>query len=108
MNGYTSNDNVTPLTWDDVSTISSGDTNSSIFTKLAGMVRNVRWLYSKLGNTDISSIGDGTVTGGLNSEYGELNDKAQISHIHTVSDLPVTNDTQANVTTSHSKLCCCI
>ena len=63
------------------------------------MVKNVRWLYSKLGTADISIIGDGTVTGGLNEVYNGLNDKAELSHTHTVSDLPVTNDTQANATT---------
>ena len=63
------------------------------------MVKNVRWLYSKLGTADISIIGDGTVTGGLNEVYNGLNGKAELSHTHTVSDLPVTNDTQANATT---------
>ena len=63
------------------------------------MVKNVRWLYSKLGTADISIIGDGTVTGGLNEVYNGLNGKADLSHTHTVSDLPVTNDTQANAAT---------
>ena len=63
------------------------------------MVKNVRWLYNKLGNTDISSIGDGTVSGAVSSLQSVLGDKAELSHTHTVSDLPVTNDTQANATT---------
>ena len=99
LSGYTSSDNVTPPAWDEVNTISSGDTNSSIFTKLTSMVKNVRWLYNKLGNTDISSIGDGTVSGAVSSLQSVLGDKAELSHTHTVSDLPVTNDTQANATT---------
>ena len=98
LNGYTSNDEGTPPAWDEVSTISSGDTNSSIFGKLTSMVKNVRWLYSKLGTSDFSVSGD-TVTGALSSLQGELSDKSPISHTHTVSDLPVTNDTQANATT---------
>ncbi len=99
LNGYTSNDNGTPPAWDEVNTISSGDTNSSIFTKLTSMVKNARWLYNKLGNTDISSIGDGTVSGAVSSLQSVLGDKAELSHTHTVSNLPVTNDMQANVTT---------
>ena len=63
------------------------------------MVKNVRWLYNKLGNTDISSIGDGTVSGAVSSLQSVLGDKAELSHTHTVSDLPVTNDMQANATT---------
>ena len=100
LSGYTSSDNVTPPpAWDEVNTISSGDTNSSIFTKLTSMVKNVRWLYNKLGNTDISSIGDGTVSGAVSSLQSVLGDKAELPHTHTVSDLPVTNDMQANATT---------
>ena len=98
LNGYTSNDEGTPPAWDEVSTISSGDTNSSIFGKLTSMVKNVRWLYSKLGTSDFSVSGD-TVTGALGSLQGELSNKSPVSHTHTVSDLPVTNDTQANAAT---------
>ena len=98
-NGYSSGDSASPSEWSTVDSITSTDTNSSIFNKITTMVQNVRWLYNKLGTTDISSIGDGTVTGGLSSIYGELDGKAELSHTHTVSDLPVTNDTQANATT---------
>ena len=99
LKGYTSNDNASPAAWSDVSEVSSEDTNSTIFSKLTSMARNVRWLYSKLGTTDISNIGDGTVTGGLNEIYNGLDNKSPVSHTHTVKDLPVTNDTYANSTT---------
>ena len=98
-NGYSSGDSASPSEWSTVDSITSTDTNSSIFNKITTMVKNVRWLYNKLGTADISGIGDGTVTGGLNSVYGELDNKAEISHSHIVSDLPVTNDTNANMTT---------
>ena len=98
-NGYSSGDSASPSEWSTVDSITSTDTNSSIFNKITTMVKNVRWLYTKLGTTDISSIGDGTVTGGLSSIYGDLSDKAKLPHTHTVSDLPVTNDTQVNATT---------
>ena len=98
-NGYSSGDSASPSEWSTVDSIASTDTNSSIFNKITTMVKNVRWLYTKLGTTDISGIGDGTVTGGLSSLYGDLSDKAELPHTHVVGDLPVTNDTQANSTT---------
>ena len=48
-----------PPAWSDVSAIASTDTNSGIFGKLTSMVRNVRWLYNKLGTTDFSNVGGG-------------------------------------------------
>lgn len=53
--------------WTDVNPLTSGETNKSIFAKLSQMFKNIRYLYKMLGTTDISSIGNGTVTGGLSS-----------------------------------------
>ena len=61
------------------------------------MVRNVRWLYNKLGTADISGIGNGTVSSGLNTVQSELNGKADEGHSHGVGDLPVSNS-QVNST----------
>lgn len=47
--------------------ITSGETHKSLFNKLSTAVKNVRWLLSKMGTTDISSIGNGTVTGALST-----------------------------------------
>lgn len=63
------------------------------------MVRNVRWLYNKLGTVDISGIGNGTVSSGLNTVHSELDGKADERHTHGVGDLPVSNS-QVN-STSH-------
>ena len=52
MNGFTSNDAASPTVWSDVNIIASSDTNSTIFSKVTTMIKNVRWLYSKLGTTD--------------------------------------------------------
>lgn len=59
LNGYVSNDNGTPPAWTEVDSISTSDTNSNIFGKLTAMVKNVRWLYNKLGTTDFSAVGGG-------------------------------------------------
>ena len=53
----TSNDNASPTSWTDVAVLASGETNSSIFSKISSMFKNIRFLYSKLGTTDISGIG---------------------------------------------------
>lgn len=47
--------------------ITSGETHKSLFNKISTAVKNVRWLLSKMGTTDISSLGDGTVTGALST-----------------------------------------
>ena len=60
------------------------------------MVRNVRWLHSKLGTTDFSNVGGGTVTGALSSLQTELSGKADSTHSHTTGDLPVTNSLSTN------------
>lgn len=69
--------------------IASGETHASLFNKISTAVKNVRWLLSKMGTTDISSIGNGTVTGALstlNSNIGlvsipnfKLTDNQQLS-----------------------------
>ncbi|MCM1217491.1 MAG: phage tail protein, partial [Lachnospiraceae bacterium] len=51
--------------WTAVTKLSSGETHRSIFNKISAMFKNVRYLYKRLGITDISKIGDGTVTGAI-------------------------------------------
>lgn len=47
--------------------LASGETHASIFSKVSTLFKNVRWLLSKMGTTDISTLGDGTVTGALST-----------------------------------------
>lgn len=51
--------------WDTVAPLESGETHASFMTKFSKMIKNLRWIYKLLGTTDISSIGDGTVTKAL-------------------------------------------
>lgn len=53
--------------WTSVAKLASGETHKSILSKISNMFKNVRYLGKLMGNTDISKIGDGTVTGALNS-----------------------------------------
>lgn len=63
---FTSNDS---LTGDSTppALLTSGETHASIFSKVSTIFKNVRWLLSKMGTTDISTLGDGTVTGALST-----------------------------------------
>lgn len=62
---FESSDSLSFDSWTDVDILESGETHKSIFHKLSTMVKNIRYLYKLLGTTDISSIDNGTVTGGL-------------------------------------------
>ncbi len=62
---FTSTDAVSPAGWTDVPVLESGGTHSSLFSKISTMVKNIRWLYKILGSTDITGIGNSTVTGAI-------------------------------------------
>ena len=51
--------------WETVAPLEAGETHASFMTKFSKIVKNLRWLYKLIGTTDISSIGDGTVTKAL-------------------------------------------
>lgn len=52
--------------------LTTGEKLSSIFGKLKLAVKNLKSLISLIGTTDISAIGDGTITGGLKDVNGKL------------------------------------
>ena len=55
-----------------VDLLTGSDSWSQRFVKISQMFKNIRYLFGKLGSTDISSIGDGSVTGAvstLNSKF---------------------------------------
>lgn len=64
---FTSNDSLTPTAWDNVDLLESGEKHSSILEKISTMFKNVRYIYKLLGTTDISAIGNGTITGAIHS-----------------------------------------
>lgn len=91
LNGFTSNDATSPTAWSAANAITTSDTNSTIFSKITTMIKNVRWLYSKLGTTDFSATGQSTVTGALSALQTGLNGKAASSHSHNASQLPISS-----------------
>ena len=70
---FTNNDTTNPTSWSDVSALTSGEKHTSIFTKISTMFKNIRYLYKLIGTTDISAIGNGTVTGGLSALNSNFN-----------------------------------
>lgn len=71
---FTSNDS---LTGDSTAPalLTSGETHASILSKVSTVFKNVRWLLSKMGTTDISTLGDGTVTGALSTLNSNIGTK---------------------------------
>lgn len=57
--------------------LTTGEKLSSIFGKLKLAVKNLKSLISLIGTTDISTIGDGTITGGLSDVNGKLQMKIE-------------------------------
>lgn len=85
-----SKDNTTTFTSNDSTTgdstapalLTSGETHASILSKVSTIFKNVRWLLSKMGTTDISSLGDGTVTGALSTLNSNItNNKPEINEV---------------------------
>lgn len=103
---FTTADSASPTEWTDVEQMKSGEKHSSLFNKISAMFKNVRWLYKMLGTTDISSIGDGTCTGAIESCFQSVSDgKAAVATALTNQGVATasnaTFDTMAsNVTTA--------
>lgn len=70
--------------------LTTGEKLSSIFGKLKLAVKNLKSLIGLIGTTDISAIGDGTVTGGLSDVNGKLSG-LKFASISTSVTLLVTN-----------------
>ena len=83
---FDSADDKNPTTWSDVELLTSKEEQRSLFSKISTMFKNIRYLYKMLGTTDISNIGDGTATGGLNA----LNSKLGNTDISAIGDGTVT------------------
>lgn len=81
---FTSADKTDPAALADVEVLASGETHASILEKASTMFKNVRYLAKMLGTTDISAIGDGTVTDAINTLE---TDKADTEHEHTANKI---------------------
>ena len=51
--------------WTSITPMASGETHKSLLGKISQALRNLRFLWKLIGNTDISAIGNGTITNAL-------------------------------------------
>ena len=79
--------------------LTTGEKLSSIFGKLKLAVKNLKSLISLIGTTDISTIGDGTITGGLSDVNGKL--QPRVLYIPISSQYVVTENTMPLVITGN-------
>lgn len=85
---YTSEDAANPTAWTDVSILASGEKHSSIFNKISKMFKNMRYIWKFLGTTDISGIGNGTITGAVSTLNNSLTTvDLQLDNVGTIQDV---------------------
>lgn len=72
----------------DFDVMGSKEKTLSLFKKISTMAKNIRYMAKMLGTTDISSIGDGTVTSGIST----LNDS--LTHIKVTVNPKTKNSTE--------------
>ena len=75
--------------WINVVKLNSSESNSSIFTKLSSMFKNIRYLYSKIGNLDVGDIGT-SISDAINNL---AENKADKNHTHDTSTLDAADGT---------------
>ena len=51
--------------WTTIAPMASGETHKSLLGKISQALKNLRFLWKLIGNTDISAIGNGTITNAL-------------------------------------------
>ena len=92
----TSEDAMNPTAYTHVLLLGGNETLGSIFTKISNMFKNIRWIYNYIGSTDISSIGNGTISGaistinqssGFSGDYNDLINKPTILTESDVNNL---------------------
>ncbi len=64
---FTSGDDLNPTGWTAIGKIFNGARLKDILNGFSTGIKNLRFLYKLIGTTDISKIGDGTLTGIVNS-----------------------------------------
>lgn len=75
---FESGDSKTDKTYTDINVLSSEEKHSTLFNKISIMIKNIRYIWSLIGNTNISSISDGTIRGAI---Y-KLNDECMKKEVY--------------------------
>lgn len=117
---FTSNDvaDGSATSWTSVTALASGITHATFFQRVSQMFKNVRYLYKMLGTTNISSIGNGTITGAISTLNSNLSWKSVLSNKSSVGTYTVStiasareililfgfsNQTQASIVIPYSR-----
>lgn len=69
---FDSGDNASPAEWTEVAPVAGGERQSSLWQKVSLFARNLRYLWKLCGTSDISGVGDGTLTGAVNKLNTDL------------------------------------
>ena len=84
---YTSNDDTSVSSWSNVDKLESEESHKSIFNKISTMFKNIRFLYNTLGTTDISTIGDGTVSSAISTLNSNLSNHTHDTRYYTETEI---------------------
>ena len=83
--GDASNTTVTFTEPTELAQPTTGEKLGGIIGKVSLAIKNIKTLISLIGNTNISSIGDGTVTGAISDVNGKLNQDTDLTLVNCVS-----------------------
>ncbi len=77
--------------WEAVAQLASAETHASLFGKMSKMFKNIRTIAKLLGTTDISAIGNGTVSGALSTLNGNINGTINSTAVYVADIATLTN-----------------
>lgn len=83
--GDASNTTVTFTEPTELAQPTTGEKLGGIIGKVSLAIKNIKTLITLIGNTDIKSIGDGTVTGAISDVNGKLNQSTDLTLVNCVS-----------------------
>lgn len=83
--GDASNTTVTFIEPTELTQPTAGEKLGGIIGKVSLAIKNIKTLITLIGNTDISSIGNGTVTGAISDVNGKLNQDTDLTLVNCVS-----------------------
>lgn len=85
---FTSGDSKNPSGYTDVAIIESGEKQSSLWRKVSLFAKNLRYLWKLCGTSDISGVGDGTLTGAVSKlntdlQYRDISSEISVQNNYT-------------------------
>lgn len=89
---YTSGDASSPTAWTSVTTLTSGLSLATLFNRISTMVKNVRYIWNKLGTTSMGTTAT-TITGAIAEHESDI---STLNSNLTPTTTRVTQTTDAN------------